>query len=114
MIKGLYEAIDEKNVAAFCNFLSADATFRFGNADPVSGKENIRQYVAGFFDSIKGLSHDISDTWNVPGGNICHGIVTYVRQDNSELSVPFSTILKTGNTGIDECLIFADISRLYS
>ncbi len=114
MIKGLYEAIDEKNIAAFCNFLSADATFRFGNSDPVSGKENIRQYVAGFFESIKGLSHDINDTWDVPGGKICHGIVTYIRKDSSELSVPFSTILKTGDAGINEYLIFADISQLYS
>lgn len=114
MINGLFEAIDEKNVTSFCNFLAPDCIFRFGNGEAVSGRENIQNYVAGFFGSIDGLSHAITDKWSVPDGSICHGIVTYTRKDSSKLSVPFSTILKTGKSGINEYLIFADISMLYA
>ena len=114
MIKGLFEAIDEKNVASFCNFLSHDCTFRFGNGETVSGKENIEQYVSGFFDSIDGISPKINDAWDITDGKVCHGFVTYTRTDRSQLSVPFSTILKTGSSGINEYLIFADISQLYA
>lgn len=114
MIKGLFKAIDDKNAASFAKFLSHDCTFRFGNGAPVAGKENIRNYVSGFFDSIDGLSHNITDTWDLPDGKVCHGTVTYTRKDNSKLSVPFSTIVKGGDRGISEYLIFADISQLYN
>lgn len=114
MINGLFEAIDEKNVTSFCNFLAPDCNFRFGNGEAVSGRENIQQYVSGFFDSIDGLSHAISELWEIPGGNVCHGTVTYTRKDSSELSVPFSTILKSSEAGINEYFIFADISQLYA
>jgi hypothetical protein len=114
MIKGLFKAIDEKNAASFTAFLAPDCTFRFGNGEPVKGKENVTQYVAGFLDSIEGLSHDIADAWDVPEGKVCHGFVTYTRKDLSALRVPFATILKTGTAGISEYLIFADISQLYT
>jgi ketosteroid isomerase-like protein len=114
MIKGIYEAIDEKDVTSFCNFLTPDCTFRFGNSDSVSGRENVKQYVSGFFDSIEGLSHEIIDSWDVPDGKVCHGYVTYTRKDSSKLSVPFSTILKIDGAGVSEHLIFADISQLYA
>lgn len=114
MIKGLFKAIDEKNAVSFVNFIAPECTFRFGNGEPVRGRKNIERYVSGFFDSIEGLSHEINDAWDVTDGKVCHGFVTYTRKDRSQLSVPFSTVLKTGETGINEYLIFADISQLYS
>jgi len=110
----LFSSIDEKNVENFSSFLAEDCSFRFGNMPAVDGVDAISKFVSGFFDSIKSLKHDIIDSWEVPGGAICHGMVTYTRHDTSTLSVPFSNIFKIDNGKINDYLIFADTSQLYA
>jgi len=67
----------------------------------------------GFFASIAALEHEIAERWEVPGGWVVHGVVSYTRQDGSVLTVPFAILLKTATAGITEYLIFADTSELY-
>ncbi len=113
-ITELFTSIDEKNIEKFSSFLADDCSFRFGNLPEVHGADEINQFVAGFFDSIESLKHDISDIWIVPGVAVCHGMVSYTRHDKSVLSVPFSNIFKTDNGKIHSYLIFADTSQLYT
>jgi len=114
LITELFTSIDEKNIEKFSSFLADDCSFRFGNIPEVQGANEISKFVAGFFDSIESLKHDISDIWIVPDGAICHGIVSYIRHDKSVLSVPFSNIFKYDNGKIHSYLIFADTSQLYA
>ena len=110
----LFSSIDEKNVEKFSSFLSEDCSFRFGNLPAVHGVDGISDFVGGFFDSIETLKHDIIDIWVVPGGAICHGMVSYTRHDKSILSIPFSNIFKIDNGKVYDYLIFADTSQLYA
>lgn len=110
----LLASVDEKNTEKFSSFLSDDCYFSFGNLPAVQGVDGISEFVGGFFDSIESLKHDISDIWTIPGGAVCHGMVSYVRHDKSILSIPFSNILKIDNGKINEYLIFADTSQLYA
>lgn len=109
----LLTSVDEKNIEKFLSFLSDDCSFRFGNLPAVQGVDGISEFVGGFFDSIESLQHDISDIWIVPGGAVCHGIVSYTRHDKSVLSIPFSNVLKSDNGKVYEYLIFADTTQLY-
>jgi len=113
MINELFRAIDNKDPVKFTSFLSPDCTFRFGNLPAVAGVVEIQKFVAGFFDSVDSLSHEISDSWSISDGLICHGHVTYTRKDGSMLTVPFANIPKLGAAGISEYQIFADTSQLY-
>ena len=113
MIKELFNAIDNKDAGAFVAFLAPNCRFRFGNLPVVNGTEQIREFVAGFFDSIDSLSHTIHDSWDISGDVVCHGDVSYTRKDGSVLTVPFANVLKKNSSGIIEYLIFADTSRLY-
>lgn len=113
MLDDLFNAIDAKDSKAFAAFFSGNCRFRFGNLSEVTGVENVRDFVAGFFDSVASLSHEISESWSIPGGLVCHGRVTYERKDGSSLTVPFSNILKMDSAGVCEYLIFADTSQLY-
>ena len=112
-LSNLFSAIDNKDTNTFTSFLSEDCAFCFGNLPVVQGKNDIGEFVSGFFDSLKSLSHEITEQWDIPTGTICHGKVTYTRLDDSVLTVPFSNILKLNDQGINEYLIFADTSRLY-
>lgn len=113
-LEQLLESIDKKDADTFATFLADDATFKFGNADPVNGKAAIHDVVAAFFLSIQAINHEIMDTWSYTDAVICHGTVTYTRHDSSQLIVPFANIFKMGDNLIKEYLIFVDTSKLYS
>ena len=113
-ITELFTSIDNKNTGRFLSFLSDDCSFRFGNIPSIQGSDAIGAFVGGFFESIDSLQHDIFDSWEIPGGTVCHGTVSYTRHDKSVLTVPFSNIFKTNNGKVQEYLIFADTSELYA
>ena len=112
-VEQLFADVDAMNTEAFLGFLTDDAMFRFGNALAVTGKEAIRNAVDGFFASIKGLRHDIMETWFQGRAVICRGDVTYTRTDGTETTVPFANIWRMRNDRIKEYLIYIDISPLW-
>ena len=113
MIPRLFRAIDSKDLKTFASFLSPECVSRFGNGPAVEGVNNIEQYVRGFFDSIRSLSHELVEVWEVTGGIVCHGRVSYTRHNGTVLTIPFAKIFSMKNNAIAEYLIFADTSTLY-
>lgn len=112
MITDLFREIDDKELQAFVSYLDPDCIFRFGNYPAVTGVKEIEMFVASFFKLVDILSHEITESWDIPGGVICHGRVSYTRKDGSKLTVPFANILKSGSAGITDYQIFADTSQL--
>ena len=112
--KSLLSAIDRMDADAFASFLTEDSTFRYGNAEPVKGKSNVREYVAGFFSSITSLKHEILGVWEKDHVITMQGEVTYTRKDGRLLKVPFVNLLKMKGTLIHEYLIYIDASSLFS
>lgn len=98
---------------AFLDFLEDDARFRFGIAPVLTGKEAIRSTINGFFAGIKGLRHDIVETWFQGQAVICQGQVTYARTDGGEVTIPFVNIWRMRNGRIREYLIYIDINPLW-
>ncbi len=88
----VYEAVDRKSAEDYVAFLTDDASFRFGNADPVKGREAVREAVAGFFGSITGLRHTFTGKWKVEEAIILQGEVEYTRLDGGAVNLPFATI----------------------
>jgi hypothetical protein len=113
-VKRLFNSVDAMEVETFLDFLEDDARFRFGSEQAVEGKGAIRDTLEGFFASIKGLRHEILETWFHPGTVICQGQVTYTRTDDSSVTIPFVNVLHMWKDRIREYLIYVDISPLYS
>jgi uncharacterized protein (TIGR02246 family) len=112
-MRELFQTIDTNDPAGFASFLTDDASFVFANAEPVKGKEAVREAVAGFLSSITGLRHEVFDTWERPDAVVCHGQITYTRHDTSQLIVPFANVFKMREGLIWDYLIYVDISELY-
>ena len=55
----LFASIDAMDTERFLGFLTRDATFRFGSAEPVQGHAAIATAVGGFFASVAALRHDV-------------------------------------------------------
>jgi ketosteroid isomerase-like protein len=112
-IDELFKAIDAKDSERFASFIAADGTFLFGNAPPVRGRNAIRDAVAGFFASVRGLSHQVQSVSEENGKVWSRGVVTYVRHDGSSLSAPFCNYFEMGDGGVRHYQIYVDVSALY-
>ncbi len=112
-VADLFAAIDRQDAPGFSEFLTNDARFVFGNLPAVAGREAIRDFVDGFFKSIRALSHSVGEAWQVEDLLICSGEVTYTRHDDSSLTVPFANILKLTGEQVRDYRIYVDASALY-
>ena len=113
-LKGLFAAIDSQDIEAFAAFLAEDARFRFGSSPPVTGRRAIAEAVAGFYESIAGLSHDVH-LFMVEGSTIvCEGHTTYTRHDGSTVQVPFANVFDMEGDKIRDYKIYADLAPLYA
>jgi limonene-1,2-epoxide hydrolase len=115
LLQGLFAAIDDKNVDGFLEYLTADASFRFGSAPAAHGSEAIRAAVGGFFETIRGLRHEVSRAMAGDAVLVCEGNVTYTRIDGSEIALPFVDVFEMSGDGlIADYKIYMDIAPLYA
>jgi len=111
-LQDLLTAIDVQDTAAFLNYLTADAEFRFGSAPPARGRPAIRTAVDVFFASIRGSQHRLLNTWCADGSLVCEGEVTYWRHDGSEVTLPFTNVFQMRDELIARYKIYIDIAPL--
>lgn len=112
-MKQLFTTIDRKDAEGFALFLTETASFRFGNAPAVIGKEKVRGAVYDFFSKVKGLRHHIVGVWEIGDTVICEGEVTYTIGDNKTFALPFVNIFRMKDDLIADYRIYMDISPLF-
>ena len=109
----LFAAIDAKDTERFLGFLTAGATFRFGSAPAVQGREAIHSAVDGFFSTIAGLRHELTRTIAEGDVVVCEGNVTYTRHDATEITLPFVNVFEFDGDLISVYKIYMDVGPLY-
>ena len=112
-ILDLFAAIDRFDTETFASYLDEDARFKFANIPVITGKNNIFEFVAGFFQSIKAIRHKNFEIYELEGIRFVLANVTYTRLDGTTLSVDFSNTFKLKGNKIKDYLIFIDNSELF-
>ena len=84
----MFAVADTLDVDAYVTFLAPDVYFRFANADPITGRDAVRDAVGQFFTTIKGLQHTIVREWHDADTIIQQLDVTYTRLDDRTVTVP--------------------------
>jgi len=110
----LFSAVDSGDAAGFVEFLTVDATFRFGNAPVVVGATDIGVAVAAFFGAIASSRHRLLRTWNGVQSAACEGEVTYIRHDGSSITFPFANAFELRGEKIAAYRIYIDNARLFA
>jgi len=110
----LFASIDAMDTGRFLRFLTNDAVFRFGSAPSVRGREAIRAAVDDFFSTLAGCRHVLTRIFADNGTIVCEGEVTYTRQDDTEVSLPFANIFEFEGDLIAHYKIYADAGPLYA
>jgi len=111
---GIFAAIDRQDSKAFAAYLTEDAVFRFGSAPAVQGRDDIRAAVDGFFGTIAACSHDVHKTLASGSTLVCEGEVTYRRQNDTEITLPFTDVFEYEGGLISQYKIYIDINPLYA
>ena len=109
----LFRAIDTKDAEAFVGHLTEDAVFSYGSQPAVEGRTAIRDYVAAFFDMFAGLEHHIHNVHHLaPDRAVVEGLVTYRRNDDAHVTLPFANVFRLRDGKIREYRIYIDPSPL--
>jgi ketosteroid isomerase-like protein len=106
--------IDAFDPDLFVRNLTPDAVFRFANAEPIIGREAIRETVAGVFSTIDGLKHNIKNIWEVGDTTIVQIDVEYRRKDGKSVTVPNADILVYDGDLVRDWQIYIDIAPVYA
>lgn len=110
----VFKDVDRMDAKAFASHLAEGCVLRFANADETVGRDAIEVAIAGFFGTIKGLSHQAVEEWNVDDTTIVQLEVTYTRLDDRRVTLPAVTIYRRGADLIDEYRIYVDLTPIYA
>jgi SnoaL-like domain len=110
----VFADIDAFEPDKFVAHLTPEVRFRFGNADPVTGRAAVREAVAGFFGTIAGLSHRILNIWEVGDTVIVRIDVEYRRKDGKTVTVPNADILSYDGDLVRDWQIYIDVAPVYA
>jgi ketosteroid isomerase-like protein len=110
----MFAHVDALDARGFASFFTKEGVFRFGNNEPVTGRDRIEDFIAGFFSAIGGISHQFQNCWTLEDRAFANGLVTYVRKDGSKLTVPWATISRFEGGKLAEYNAYVDASKLFN
>jgi ketosteroid isomerase-like protein len=110
----IFADIDAFDPDKFVAHLTPDATFRFANADPVTGRAAVKEAVAVFFSSIDGLTHHILKVYESGDTVIAKIDVEYLRKDGKSVTVPNADILVFDGDLVRDWQIYIDVTPVYA
>ena len=113
-VAAIFADIDAFDPDKFVAHLTPDATFRFANADPVAGRDAVKEAVAGFFSSIAGLTHHILNVYEFGDTVIAKIDVEYLRKDGKSVTVPNADILVFDGDLVRDWQIYIDVTPVYA
>jgi hypothetical protein len=111
----LFDDIDTLDADRWAVYLSDDAVMRFGNGEPVHGREACRDALAAFWDTIEGVRHDRVEQWETGATTVTEANITYTLPGGREVTVPGVTIYHVDEDDlIDSYRVFIDLAPLYA
>jgi ketosteroid isomerase-like protein len=110
----MFAVADTLDVDSFVNYLAPDVHFRFGNAEPITGLEAVREAVGRFFTTIKGLQHTIVQEWHDHDTIIQQLDVTYTRLDDKQVTLPAINLLRMHDDTVADYRIYVDLAPVYA
>ncbi len=113
-VAAIFADIDAFDPDKFVAHLTDDVTFRFGNGEPVVGRSNVRDAVAGFFTTIAGLTHHILNVYDAGDISVAQIDVEYVRQDGKHVTVPNADILRFDGDLVSNWQIYIDLAPVFA
>lgn len=105
---------DTRSPEEFASFFSEAGRYRLGNSPTVVGRDAIKAASAGFLKGIKSAKHDVKGIWEHDGTVAAEMVVTYVKQDGKEVSLPCLSVFEFDGDQFGRLSIYMDPGPLAS
>jgi ketosteroid isomerase-like protein len=115
LIRDLFVATDTFDVENVLPFLDEDVWFKFGNAEPLTSRQQFKDMVIEFNASVAGIRHELVDLWT-PAEDVVVTVlaVHYSRLDGSQVTLPCVDVFRIRNAAITRYEIFMDINPVFA
>jgi len=110
----LYASIDAMNLDAFAAGLTPDAEVIVGNNPPMTGRQAAREGIGGFFSTIAGIRHTITNVVENDAVTVMEAKVDYTRKDGQTVTVPSVTVLERQGDLVKSLRIYVDVAPVYA
>jgi ketosteroid isomerase-like protein len=112
--RAFYEAVDANDPAAFERHLTPNAVFAFNDLPPVSGVQQITDFVAAWKANFAAVIHDLANiAVDEQRGRIgLEIVVTYVFTDDRKIAVKGSAFLDFQGGLISAWNVYVDTTNL--
>jgi len=114
LVRRLLSAVDTSDPDEYVSFFTDDAEYKIGNTEPVIGKQGILNLSSTVMQTVKSVSHDIQNIWELGDTVICHVTVIYNSKDGKIFKIPSISIIRFTNDKIQKYQAFIDASPVFS
>ncbi|OKH52700.1 hypothetical protein NIES2101_13760 [Calothrix sp. HK-06] len=94
------EAIDNKDIEAYINFLADDCVMLPNNNSPVQGKATILQNLSHYWKTFSSLEHDLLNIYGDDLSFVLEALNHYVRLDGKRVTVRAVAITERNKQGL--------------
>ena len=114
-IQKLFASIDAMDAKEFASFVSEDGFFVYGAQMNVQGRAQVEQAVAGFFSTLKSLSHSNLKAWAAEDGTqFVYGDVHYILPNGNEVDIAFLNKFVFDGDKISHYHVFTDPTPMFA
>jgi uncharacterized protein (TIGR02246 family) len=112
------EAVDHKDAAGFAAVFTESGKLRFGNNEPLIGRQQIEAAITQFFQAMAALEHEFVAISCNGDTAFLEAKVTYTRHDGGIVTVPAMTVFvfeeSVAELRARECRIYVDLTPLFA
>ena len=108
--RSLYQTVDARDVDACLQFITDDASFRVGNAEPLVGRSAVASGLRQFWGALDGMKHHITNEWSDGDARIVEANVDYTRKDGRVVTIPAITVYAMAGDLVRRAQVFVDLA----
>jgi ketosteroid isomerase-like protein len=114
-VKNLFAIVDQGTPEELAQRFADDGVLRFGNAELVVGRDNIRESARQFRQSLAGLEHEVLWACRFDDTIMAELSVTYHRHDGQTLVLPCANAFELTADGlIERYQIYMDVAPVFA
>ena len=113
-VKAAYAAVERSDVDTYVTFFTADAVYKVGNFDLVTGHEGVRALAVPLVDMFTSVTHDVKKFWQLDDVVICEMDITYSRKDGKVVVIPCVDVIHFSGKKVKELLAYLDPTPAFS
>jgi SnoaL-like domain/Family of unknown function (DUF5519) len=103
-------ALDAGDAATFAGYFAEDARFRFGNAPPVYGRDEVRAAVQAGLDLAASMRHSIVAVWRNDNVVVAEFSIDFTRNDGDVVTLPCVSVMRSDGDLVRDYRVHIDMT----